>query len=313
MFVDQRDRTSPAPAARTLPSEDEVVIDIIPLGAPPWADLALWRRQRKIEQSSLAEAFVKSFDYTMNALYYDPAGNVIIDFVNGVDDVRNRTLRLVRPGEFPLDMVSVLRGVVQCSKKDLRIDDVTWDVMCRWASTADLRVRKPARLFSQMVKMLGSGVAAPCFELLERMGAMKVLWGRRTMPHRELAPVRRLLSALDRVSAPGLEIAVLFATLFYHPIELALGRLGARPATRSRASDDWARHERALADGIEASLRPLAESFAMPQAIYKETHKALLAVRLMRDGRSAEHWRGAQDAPWWKGAARLREIVRRAG
>ena len=123
------------------------------------------------------EAFIKSFDYTINALYYDPTDNVIIDFVNGVADIRKRTLRLVRPTAFRLDVVSVLRGVVQCWMKALRIDEPTWEAMCNWASIGDLRHKKPRRIFSHMVKTLGSGVAARCFEILERMGAMKFSWG----------------------------------------------------------------------------------------------------------------------------------------
>ena len=311
IFFNQRTRHR-VPAERTLPSADEVIVDILSFGAPPWTDLADWRNQRKMEQSSLAEAFIKSFDYTINALYYDPTDNVIIDFVNGVADIRKRTLRLVRPTEFRLDVVSVLRGVVQCSMKDLRIDEPTWEAMCNWASIGDLRHKKPRRIFSHMVKTLGSGVAARCFEILERMGAMKLFLGRNTIPNSKLPLVRRLLAALDRVSTPDLEISVLFATLFFHPIELALGRIGAMPNKRSLSSENWAAHERTLSDRIELNLRPLAEPFAIPKAIYKETHTTLLAVRLMREGRSAEHWRGASEEPWWKGAARLLEIVRDA-
>lgn len=296
-------------AARTLPGADDVIVDIISLGAPPWAERAQWRHQTKVEQSSPAEAFIKSFDYTINALYYDPANDVIIDFVNGVEDIRTRTLRLVRPTEFRLDVVSVLRGVTQCAKKDLRIDEVTWAAMCRWASIGDLRHHKPARIFAQMVKMLGSGVAAPCFEILERMGALKLLCGQRTIGNSEFARVSRLLAGLDRACGPGLAISALFATLFFHPIELALGRIGALPGRRRLSMDDWPARERALSDRIESNLRPAADPFAIPKAIYHDIHKTLLAVRLMREGRGAERWRDAREQPWWRGAVLLLEIV----
>ncbi len=303
-------RTGRGVPARTLPSEDEIDIDIISFGAPPWTDLAHWRTQKKMEQASLAEAFIKSFDYTINALYYDPTDNVIIDFVNGVEDIRTRTLRLVRPAEFRLCVVTVLRGVGQCSKKDLRIDEPTWRAMCNWASVGDLRHKKPVHIFSQMVKMLRSGVSARCFEILERMGAMRLFLGRSTIPISDFTPVRRLLAAFDRVSTSGLGTSVLFATLFYHPIELALGRSGTVPNIRSLLSEDWAARQRALSAVIEPNLRPLAEPFAIPKVVYRDTHNTLLAVRLMREGWNVQHWRNALVQPWWKGAARLLEIVR---
>lgn len=299
------------PAARTLPSGDDITIDILSFGAPPWADHAQWRRQRKAEQSSPAEAFIKSFDYTMNALYYDPAADVIIDFVHGVDDIRTRTLRLVRPDEFRLDVVSVLRGITHCSQKDLHIDAATWEAMCRWASRGDMRSKRPARVFAQVVRMLGSGVAAPCVGLLQRMGAMPLFLGRNTLPDGELSTVRRLLAALDRVCAPGLRVAMLFATLFYHPIALALGRTGAA-LSRPRLPLEAGAAHLALSNAIESTLRPLAEPFAMPAAIYRETHQILLAVHLMRVHRTDQPWRGAEGKPWWHSATLLRSMVRDA-
>jgi poly(A) polymerase len=298
------------PSARTLPAEDDIIIDIIPFGAPPWADLARWRHQRRMEQTSVAEAFVKSFDFTINALYYDPAENVVIDFVNGVDDIRTGTLRLVRPTEFRLDIVSVLRGVTQCAKKNLKIDGATWEAMRSWAAGGDLCSRKPSQVFSNMVKALGSGVAARSIDILERMGAMTLLLGRHALPRRELVRVKRLLAGLDRLPAPGQDISLLFAAFFHRPIEIALD--GTVPRTPSRSREEWAARERALSDGIESNLRALAEPFSIPGAIYRDTCKALLAVRLIGEGRSAERWRGAFDEPWWKTATRLVAILRDA-
>jgi hypothetical protein len=246
------------PSARTLPSEEDIILDIIPFGAPAWTDLPRWRLQRRMEQTSAAEAFVRSFDYTINALYYDPAENVVIDFVNG----------------------------------------------------GDLRSKKPAWIFSQMVRALGSGVAARSIDILERMGAMTLLLGRRALPRRELARVRRLLAGLDRLSAPGLDISVLFAALFHRPVELAL--TSTIPGKPGRSREEWAARERALSDGIESNLRALAEPFSIPKAIYRDTCKALLAVRLIREGGSAERWRGAFDEPWWKTATLLIAILRDA-
>jgi len=52
-------------------------------------------------------------DFTINALYYDPATNEVLDFVGGVDDARGRTLRLTdsSPARLFEDPLRILRGV----------------------------------------------------------------------------------------------------------------------------------------------------------------------------------------------------------
>lgn len=52
-------------------------------------------------------------DFTLNALYYDPATNTVLDFVGGVADAQARTLRLTQDDVKRLtdDPLRVLRGV----------------------------------------------------------------------------------------------------------------------------------------------------------------------------------------------------------
>jgi poly(A) polymerase len=295
LFFRRRTR-SRARLERTLPDDTDITIDIVPLHAPPWVDLAQWRHRRHAERASLAEAFIKSFDYTLNALYYEPTDNVIIDFVNGVDDIRTGTLRLVRP-DHRLDVVQVLRGVILASKKGLAIEDGTWEAMRRWASSADVGHKKPVRIYCEMVKALGSGTAARSFALLERMGALPLFLGRGAVPGRELVRIRSLLAALDRACIPGARISALFATLFYYPIEFGLRR------TRPR--------QRGLSAAIDLCLRPLAERLAIPQVIYREVHQILLAMRF-DDIPAAGHLSRRAEEPWSDGAAFLRALVRNA-
>lgn len=52
-------------------------------------------------------------DFTINALYYDPATNEVLDFIGGVQDALSRTLRLTHddPKRLAEDPLRVLRGV----------------------------------------------------------------------------------------------------------------------------------------------------------------------------------------------------------
>ncbi len=51
-------------------------------------------------------------DFTINALYYDPADQQIIDYVGGFTDIRQRRLRTLVPAEasFAEDPVRMIRA-----------------------------------------------------------------------------------------------------------------------------------------------------------------------------------------------------------
>lgn len=49
-------------------------------------------------------------DFTVNAIYYDPLSRVVEDPLNGLDDLRNRRLRLCRPQALARDPLRMLRA-----------------------------------------------------------------------------------------------------------------------------------------------------------------------------------------------------------
>src|SRR3546814_7821404 len=59
-------------------------------------------------------------DFTLNALYYDPLTEEVIDFHRGVADLKNRTVRIIgdpetRYREDPVRMLSALRSEAKLS------------------------------------------------------------------------------------------------------------------------------------------------------------------------------------------------------
>ncbi len=98
-------------------------------------------------------------DFTVNALYYDPATEEIIDQHRGVDDIRDRVLRIIGDPatRFREDPVRMLRAVRFAARFDFHIDPATRAPV---AKLGELLQHVPsARLFDEMLKLLFSGHA----------------------------------------------------------------------------------------------------------------------------------------------------------
>ncbi|RTL00022.1 MAG: polynucleotide adenylyltransferase PcnB [Proteobacteria bacterium] len=96
-------------------------------------------------------------DFTVNALYYDPIAEKIIDYHNGIADIKNRILRIIgKPQErYIEDPVRILRAIRLSEKLALTIDDNT---CIPFRSTKHLLANEPrGRLFEEMIKILMSG------------------------------------------------------------------------------------------------------------------------------------------------------------
>ncbi|MCX6640331.1 MAG: hypothetical protein NTW14_07600 [bacterium] len=70
-------------------------------------------------------------DFTLNALYYDPSQDRIIDLVDGLPDLRQRILRMIGdPFErFDDDWLRMLRAVRFAARFALRIDPLTFEAL----------------------------------------------------------------------------------------------------------------------------------------------------------------------------------------
>jgi poly(A) polymerase len=109
-------------------------------------------------------------DFTVNAMYYDPAAQTVLDYHNGMADMRARTLRMIGDPatRFREDPVRMLRIVRFAAKLAFEIDPATQQPI---AELADLINNVPAaRLFDEMLKLLLSGQALACLTRLRAEG-----------------------------------------------------------------------------------------------------------------------------------------------
>ena len=105
-------------------------------------------------------------DFTVNALYYDPVSERILDYANGMPDVRNRLLRLIGDPvhRYQEDPVRMLRAVRFAAKLNFGIEKHTVQPIRELAPM--LRDIPPARLFEECLKLFLSGHGAIAFEML---------------------------------------------------------------------------------------------------------------------------------------------------
>ncbi|HVL36458.1 MAG TPA: polynucleotide adenylyltransferase PcnB [Burkholderiales bacterium] len=114
-------------------------------------------------------------DFTVNALYFDPVTEEVVDFHGGLSDLKKRTLRMIGDPvtRYREDPVRMLRAVRLSAKLGLTLDAATREPIRELAPLME-RV-PPARLFDEMLKLLLSGHASACLRQLRDVGLHKGL------------------------------------------------------------------------------------------------------------------------------------------
>jgi poly(A) polymerase len=109
-------------------------------------------------------------DFTINALYYDPVAETVLDYHKGVADLRRRTVRMIGdPAQrYREDPVRMLRAVRFAARPGFHIAPKTAAPIAEHASL--LSNVPAARLFDEMLKLLLSGNAAACVRQLRAQG-----------------------------------------------------------------------------------------------------------------------------------------------
>ena len=109
-------------------------------------------------------------DFTINAMYYDPASQTVLDYHGGIKDIRKKILRIIGVPEarYREDPVRMLRVVRFAAKLQFEIDAATRAPI---AVMAPLINNVPAaRVFDEMLKLLTSGHAMACLQQLRKEG-----------------------------------------------------------------------------------------------------------------------------------------------
>lgn len=103
---------------------------------------------------------VQRRDFTINALYYDPILEQVIDYVGGMKDIKKKILRPVIPLDriFVEDPVRMLRAIKYSAKTGAKMSFACRRRIRQCASL--LASVSPSRLTEELLKILNSGRAA---------------------------------------------------------------------------------------------------------------------------------------------------------
>jgi len=196
-------------------------------------------------------------DFTVNALYFDPQTEQVVDFHGGLADLKKRLLRVIGDPatRYREDPVRMLRAVRLAAKLGLTLDAATREPI---RSLAPLMERvPPARLFDEMLKLLLSGHASACLRQLREVGLheglLPLLDVILEQPLGERFVTLALAQTDERVLAERpVSPAFLFAALLWHEV------LAAWKAREARGERSIAALEKAMDEVLDTQCAKLA-------------------------------------------------------
>lgn len=225
-------------------------------------------------------------DFTVNALLYDTARGVILDYTGGVDDARERVIRTIGDPDIRCqeDPIRMLRAIRLAARLGCRIDRDTWAAIIRHRG----RIKDAARprVLEDVQRMFRGGAMAPAFDLMIESGVLEVVLPElhehlrgeaRRGDFEEVEAMRAVLRAADRAAHAGRELtlaqklAVLLAPTVLTPDRDA--PVTGRPTTSAERASE--------------RMRPIALRLALSRKDGERLRQVLLALpRLVPRGSS---------------------------
>ncbi|MBW8758168.1 MAG: polynucleotide adenylyltransferase PcnB [Burkholderiales bacterium] len=166
-------------------------------------------------------------DFTVNAMYYDPSTQTVVDYHGGIADSKARLLRMIGDPEtrYREDPVRIIRVLRFAAKMGYKIEAKTEAPIRKMKA---LLANVPAsRLFDEMIKLLQTGHSLASLEVLKKYGLDRDTFpildahflGIASDPGRE-AFVNRALADTDRRVNEGKPVApsFLMACIFWHEV-----------------------------------------------------------------------------------------------
>ena len=118
-------------------------------------------------------------DFTINAMYYDPETQTVVDYHGGIRDAKKRTLRMIgdpltRYREDPVRIIRAVRFAAKLNPLGFTIEPKTAGplVQCQ-ALLADV---PQSRLFDEMLKLLQTGHSLATIEQLKALGMARGIY-----------------------------------------------------------------------------------------------------------------------------------------
>ncbi|MCY4512284.1 MAG: CCA tRNA nucleotidyltransferase [Bdellovibrionales bacterium] len=134
------------------------------------------RRPQFVRYTSSAKEDAKRRDFTVNALFYDIKSNQVLDFVNGLKDLKSHLLKTVGEPEerFKEDYLRPLRALRFSHQLNFQIESKTQKAIPLFAGK--LQTLSKERIYSELVKMFSRGSMGQAVKILKDYSFFKVLF-----------------------------------------------------------------------------------------------------------------------------------------
>ena len=112
-------------------------------------------------------------DFTINAMYYDPETQIVVDYHHGIRDAKKKIIRMIgdpatRYREDPVRIIRAVRFAAKLSALGFKFEDKTVEPLRKMKTLlADV---PQSRLFDEMLKLLQTGHALASIDQLKFLG-----------------------------------------------------------------------------------------------------------------------------------------------
>ncbi|MFI8615050.1 polynucleotide adenylyltransferase PcnB [Acidovorax sp. NPDC077693] len=118
-------------------------------------------------------------DFTVNAMYYDPVSQIVVDYHKGIQDAKKKTLRMIgdpatRYREDPVRIIRAVRFAAKLSGLGFTIEAKTAAPLVE--SQTLLADVPQSRMFDEMLKLLQTGHSIASVEQLRKLGMAKGIY-----------------------------------------------------------------------------------------------------------------------------------------
>ncbi|KKW68487.1 poly(A) polymerase [Lampropedia cohaerens] len=154
-------------------------------------------------------------DFSINAMYYDPQSQIVVDYHHGIEDARKRTIRMIgdataRYREDPVRMVRAIRFAAKLHALGFTLGKKTAEPLAELRPLlADI---PPSRMFDEMLKLLQTGHAIASVQQLRALGLSEGIYPLLDLivARADTPLVRLALEDTDRRVAEGKSVAPAF-------------------------------------------------------------------------------------------------------
>jgi poly(A) polymerase len=194
-----------------------------------WVEIATYRtetgysdkrRPDEIKFADTLEEDAKRRDFTINGLYLDPVSGHVVDAVDGVKDLKNKTLRTIGKPEdrFNEDALRLMRAVRFASTLGFDLDPDTAKAVKNMAG--DIKEISNERVRDELVKIITKGGAAQGLQLMDELGLLEHVLPEVHALHGIKQPEKyhpegdayqhtaKVLEALDKMEKPSKTLAL---------------------------------------------------------------------------------------------------------